>query len=119
MLNIRLSRTGKTAQPSFKIVLQEHTSAVKGKFIEELGYFQPTANPVVFKANIERIKYWFSVGAKPSDTMATLLKKEGVEGMEKYIEPRDKHRKKKKEAQAETAAAPAPKAEAPKEEPKQ
>lgn len=114
MLNIRLSRVGKNRQPSFRVVVQEHTAAVKGKFIEALGFYRPAINPKEFKVNVDRIKYWLSVGAQPSDTMAVLLKKEGVEGLDRYIAPRDRKRKSKSEAPAEKpAAAPqAPKAEA-------
>ena len=78
MLKIRLSRTGKKNQPSFKVVVQEHTAPIKGKFVEELGFYRHAENPKVFKVNMERIKYWISVGAAPSDTLAVLLKKEGL-----------------------------------------
>jgi len=128
LLKIRLSRTGKKAQPSFKVVVQEHTAPIKGRFVEELGFYRPAEDPKVFKVNTDRIKYWISVGATPSDSVAVLLKNEGLEGMEKYIAPRDKQRKKKKEKGEESKAKPAeggPKsetaeapAEAPKEEPK-
>ncbi|MFA6305436.1 MAG: 30S ribosomal protein S16 [Candidatus Gracilibacteria bacterium] len=106
MLKIRLTRVGKHAQPSFRVVLQEHTAAVKGKFIEALGYYKPADKPKVLEVNIERVKHWISVGAKPSDTVAVLLKKNGFEGMDKYIEPRNKKRKSKKD-KGEDASAPA------------
>lgn len=112
MLKIRLSRTGKKSQPSFKVVVQEHTAPIKGKFVEELGFYRPAEDPKIFKVNTDRVKYWISVGATPSDTMAVLLKKEGLEGMEKYIAPRDKQRKKKKQS-AESKASGAPKTEKP------
>lgn len=105
MLKIRLTRVGKHAQPSFRVVLQEHTSAAKGKFIEALGYYKPADKPKVLNVDGERVKYWISVGAKPSDTVAVLLKKNGFEGMDKYIEPRNKKRKSKKD-KAEEAAQP-------------
>ena len=122
MLTLRLQRTGKTGQPNFRVVLQDHKSAVKGKALEILGHYQPALNPKVVKIDLERAKYWMSVGAKPSDTVAVLLKGQGMEGMEKYMEPRDKKRKKKGEEATASAAgtasaspAPAaPKAEAPK-----
>ncbi len=108
MLKIRFSRTGKSAQPSFRIVVQEHTSPVAGKFIETMGFYKPASKDKECKINIERVKYWLSVGAKPSDPLAVLLKHEGLEGMEKYMEPRNRKRTKKK-AQPE----PAPQAAAP------
>ena len=126
MLTLRLQRTGKTGQPNFRVVLQDHKSAVKGKALEILGHYQPALNPKVCKIDLERAKYWMSVGAKPSDTVAVLLKGQGMEGMEKYMEPRDKKRKKKGEqAEAPAAAASAagtasasPAPAAPKEAPK-
>lgn len=103
MLKIRLSRTGKTRQPSFRVLLQEHTSPVKGKFIEEMGYYKPASKSKEFKVDLERIKYWLKFGAQVSDTLAVLLKKEGVENMDQFIAPRNKQHKKKGEAGKETA----------------
>jgi small subunit ribosomal protein S16 len=128
MLKIRLSRTGKKRQPSFRVVVQEHTAPIKGKFVEAIGHYLPATENKEFKINTERVKYWLSVGAAPSDSVAALLKKDGLEGMDKFLAPRDKQRKKKK-AQAEAApgtpsetevakTAPEPKEEAPKEEAK-
>ena len=85
MLKIRLSRTGKKRQPSFRVVVQEHTAPIKGKFVESIGYFRPADDPKVFSVDLERVKHWLSVGAQPSDTVAVLLKKEGIEGLDKYI----------------------------------
>jgi len=96
LLKIRLTRTGKHAQPSFRVVLQEHTSAAKGKFLEAFGSYKPAEKAKTLEVNAERVKYWISVGAKPSDTVAVLLKKNGFEGMDKYIEPRNKKSKKRK-----------------------
>jgi len=101
--------------------VQEHSSAVKGgKVVENLGHYLPTTPNKETKIDVERAKYWLSVGAQPSDSVAVLLKKEGVPGIEKYILPRDKKRKKKnavEEEQVKTAPA-APKEEAKKEEAK-
>lgn len=105
MLKIRLSRTGKNTQPTFRLVVQEHTAPIKGKFVEEIGYYRPTTPEKPFNINSERVKYWISVGARPSDTVATLLKKQGFEGMEQYMEPRDKKRKKKGQDEGEAAQA--------------
>ncbi len=114
MLKIRLNRTGKKKQPSFRVVVQEHTSPIKGKFVELVGVYRPTDNPKSFTVNSERVKYWLSVGAQPSDSVAVLLKKDGFEGLEKFIDPRNKQRKKKKAVEEKPEAAPAaPVAEAP------
>jgi small subunit ribosomal protein S16 len=115
LLKIRLSRTGKKKQPSFRVVVQEHTSPIKGRFVEALGFYRPAEDPKVFNVDVDRVKHWISVGAQPSDTVAVLLKKQGLEGMDKFIEARNKKAKKKKAAPEETkqaAPAPAP-AEAP------
>lgn len=58
--------------------------------------------------DVDRIKYWLSVGAQPSDSIAVLLKAQGVEGMEKYIEPRNKKRKSKKAQEGREQAVSAP-----------
>jgi len=97
-------------------VVQEHSAPIKGRFVEVLGYYRPTMDPKEIKVDHERVKHWISVGAKPSDSVAALLKKDGMEGMDKYMDPRNKKRKPKKE-QPEEAPAAAPAAEAPAEEP--
>lgn len=100
MLRIRLSRTGRKNQPKFRIVVIEHSRSVKGKALEIVGYYIPTENKE-FVFDAERINYWISKGAKPSDAVASLLKQYGVEGMEVYIAPRDKKRPKKADLKAE------------------
>lgn len=108
MLKIRLSRTGKNKQPSFRVVVQEHTNAVKGKFLEEVGFYRPAATPKEVKIDLDRVKHWIKMGAQPSDTVAVLLKKLGAENMDMYITPRDKkHSKKGVEKAATPAASPA------------
>ena len=71
MLKIRLQRTGRKNQAHFKIVLAEHTAPPKSKAIEILGYYNPRKKEKSFKE--ERIKYWLSQGAKPTDTVFNLL----------------------------------------------
>ncbi len=133
MLKIRLTRTGKKSQPSYRIVVAEHTAPIKSQFVEIIGNYNISRNPRELIVDQDRVKYWISVGAQPTDTVATLLKGLGMEGMDKYIGRRDLQRKKKKtteedsggsakvteEAPAEEDAAPAEEAEAPaKKEPK-
>jgi small subunit ribosomal protein S16 len=97
--------------------VQEHTASPKGKFLESLGFYRPATNPKEFKVNMDRVKYFISKGAKPSPSLATLLKKNGMEGMDKYFTAPNKKRKKKGEEAEAKAAAPAapaaPKAEKP------
>ncbi len=118
LLKIRLSRTGRKNYPSYRIVVAEHSAPIKGKFIEVLGHYIPNRDPKVFEYNEEKIREWISKGAKPTDTVASLLKNAGVTGMESYIDPRNKNRKKKKEVEEEAvpAASNATEAEKPAEE---
>jgi small subunit ribosomal protein S16 len=104
MLRIRFSRAGKTGQPSFRIVVAPHTSPVKGRYLEMLGHYLPARKPKVITLHKERIAYWISKGALPSDSVAALLKKEGMENMDRYLEPRNKKRPKKSEETAAPAA---------------
>ncbi|KKP36353.1 30S ribosomal protein S16 [Candidatus Peregrinibacteria bacterium RIFOXYC2_FULL_33_13] len=105
MLVIRLSRTGRRNQPKYRIVVAEKDAPIKGKFIEVVGHYIPISSPKVFEAKKERIEYWISVGAKPSDTVAVLLKNHmQYPGIEAYIQPRSKQRKSKKAQAAEAKA---------------
>jgi len=108
-----LQRTGKVGQPSFRVVLQEHTDAVKGKSQEVLGTYRPAEKDKPFSVELDRVNFWLSKGVQVSDSLAVLLKKKGVQGMEKFIEPRNKQTKKKGEEAAAPVAASAPKVEAP------
>jgi len=92
MLVIRFLRTGKKNQPSFKIVVVEKTrSSTSGRFTEEVGFYNPLTKEKVLKE--ERIKYWISVGAKPSKTTHNLLVSEKIIKGKKI----PKHKKAKKE----------------------
>lgn len=108
MLRIRFSRTGKVGQPSYRIVVAEHRAPVKGRYIEIVGNYLPARNPKVVTIENDRITYWISKGALPTDSVAALLKSQGMTNMEKYLSPRDKKRSKKgEEAQASAPVAPA------------
>ncbi len=110
MLRIRLKRTGRSNSPAYRLVLAEHSKAVKGKSKEDLGYFLPTRKEPVLEYNEERISYWIEKGAIPTDTVARLLTKAGVKGLEKYIDKyvHKKKRKAKEEEGDEGAPAAAP-----------
>jgi len=114
LLKIRLSRTGRKNYPSYRIVVAEHSAPIKGKFLEVLGNYIPTREPKVFECDEKKVREWIAKGAKPTDTVAALLNKNGVSGMEKYMEPRNKKKKSKKTVEeAPAAPAQAPAAEAP------
>lgn len=111
MLRIRFSRTGKVGQPSFRIVVAENRAPVKGRYHEMLGHYKPALGKVAV-VDKDRVIYWIGKGAIPTDSVACLLKKHGMEGMEKYIAPRIKKRAPKGEQEKAPTAAAAPKAEA-------
>ena len=105
MLAIRLSRVGKQNQAAFRITIAEKSDAVKGASHEILGFYN-VAEGKKLEFNKDRIEYWISKGAKPSDRVASLLKMNGMSGLDKFLEPRNKKRR-SKSAPAEVAAAPA------------
>lgn len=75
---IRLRRVGRKGQPSYRIVVAEHTMARDGRFVAMVGSYNPRPKVPVIQVDAERVRYWLSKGAKPSDTVRSLLKKAGV-----------------------------------------
>ncbi len=78
MLRIRLRRVGRKKQPSYRIVVAESTAPRDGKFIEVVGFYNPRTEPETITVKEERVLYWLSVGAQPSESTARLLKKVGT-----------------------------------------
>ena len=78
MIKLRLRRMGAKKRPFYRIVATEHSSPRDGRFIEILGHYDPLTEPATVKVDAERVKYWMSVGAKPSETVEGLLKRAGV-----------------------------------------
>ena len=76
MLAIKLKRVGKKHQASFRLVVLPKKSKLQGKFIEDLGWYNPHTRDRNFKG--ERISYWISVGAQPTDTVHNLLVDEKI-----------------------------------------
>jgi len=77
MLKIRMQRSGRINQPSFRIVVTEHTSSPKaGKYVERVGFYNPQSKERTLVE--DRIKYWMSVGAKPSSTIHNMLVSAGL-----------------------------------------
>jgi len=75
MLAIRLSRTGSSKRPHFRVVVSDSKRARDSRFVEVLGHYNPRAVPAVVEVNRERVDYWLKVGARPSDTVRTLLRR--------------------------------------------
>ncbi len=73
MLAIRLSRTGSTKRPFFRVVVADSRKARDGRFVEILGHYEPRREPLVLRVDRERIAYWIKAGARPTDTVRTLL----------------------------------------------
>jgi small subunit ribosomal protein S16 len=76
-VKIRLKRVGAKNSPVFRIVVADGRSPRDGKFIEELGTYQPMKKSENFSLDLDRAKYWVSKGAQPSETVASLIKKAG------------------------------------------
>jgi small subunit ribosomal protein S16 len=74
-VKIRLKRVGTKNTPAYRIVVADGRSPRDGKFIEEIGTYVPTMKSNKVKLNLDRAKYWVSVGAQPSETVASFIKK--------------------------------------------
>lgn len=75
---IRLKRFGGKHDPHFRIVVADGPSRRDGRTIEELGYYNPTKDPIMLKVNRERAIYWMGVGGQPSETVRSLFRREGI-----------------------------------------
>ena len=75
MVTIRLRRTGKKKQPSYRVVVADSRSPRDGKFIEIVGFYNPVRQPQELEIKADRVRHWMSVGAQPSDTVVRLLKR--------------------------------------------
>ena len=73
MVRIRLRRMGKRHQPSYRVVVADSESPRNGRFIENIGFYNPRNEPPTIEIDAERARYWLSVGAQPSDPAARLL----------------------------------------------
>ena len=78
MVKIRLRRMGQKKAPFYRIVVADSRSPRDGRFIGELGYYDPTRDPSVYKINEESAKKWLANGAQPTEEVAKLLKIAGI-----------------------------------------
>ena len=78
MLKIRMTRGGAKKKPFYRIVVADSRAARDGKFIEILGTYDPLKDPAEVKINEEKAKKWISDGAKPTDTVRALFKKQNI-----------------------------------------
>ena len=79
MVKIRLQRMGQKKAPFYRVVVADARSPRDGRFIEEIGYYDPTKEPSVIKFDEESAKKWLNNGAQPTETVAKLLKIAGIE----------------------------------------
>ncbi len=77
-VKIRLRRMGAKKAPFYRIVVADSRYPRDGRFIEEVGYYDPTKNPAVVKIDEEKTKKWIANGAQPTDTVKAMLKANGV-----------------------------------------
>ena len=75
-VKIRLRRMGAKKAPFYRIVVADSRFPRNGRFIEEIGYYDPTKEPVVIKIDADKAKQWLANGAQPTDTVKSILKKQ-------------------------------------------
>jgi len=124
---IRLARMGKTHKPFYRITVADSRAAATGKFLEQIGHYDPNQNPPEIKVNAESALKWIKNGAQPSDTVRTLFYRQGLleqatnartgkasaelKARESYQAKKPKvHKKAKEKAEANAKAAAAAKA---------
>jgi len=77
-VKIRLKRVGAKKNPSYRVVVADSRSPRDGRFIEEVGYYDPTREPAAVKLKEDRVREWLARGAQPSETVKALLVRAGL-----------------------------------------
>ncbi|MBE6553006.1 MAG: 30S ribosomal protein S16 [Ruminococcaceae bacterium] len=77
-VKMRLRRMGAKKAPFYRVIVADSRSPRDGRFIEELGYYNPLTNPAEIKIDAEKAKKWIANGAQPTETVKSLLKKSGI-----------------------------------------
>ena len=77
-VKIRLRRMGAKKAPFYRVIIADSRSPRDGRFIEEIGYYNPMTNPAEIKIDAEKAKKWIGNGAQPTETVKSLLKKSGI-----------------------------------------
>lgn len=78
MVRLRLTRMGRKKRPFYRIVAADARAKRDGRHIEILGFYDPMSTPKTIRLDLERVDYWMGVGASPSETVASLIKKARV-----------------------------------------
>jgi len=77
LLAIKLMRTGAKKQPSYRVIVKEKKSKRDGAYLENIGTYNPTREPAEINLKMDRVRYWISQGAKPTETVDRLIKASG------------------------------------------
>ena len=108
MLRIRLQRSGRKNRANYRVVVAEHSAPIKGRCLELIGTFDPLVEKHGLVIDTAKVEAWIKKGAKPTNTIARLLKAQGLKGMEPFIiEMKDRKVKNPKEEPEAPAAVPA------------
>ena len=78
MVKIRLKRMGMKKKPFYRVVVADERASRDGRFVDEIGYYNPVSNPVELKIDAEKAQTWMKNGAQPTETVRALLKKTGA-----------------------------------------
>ena len=78
MVKMRLKRLGAKKAPFYRVIVADSRSPRDGRFIDEVGYYNPMTNPAEIKIDAEKAKSWIANGAQPTETVKALLKKSGI-----------------------------------------
>ncbi len=78
MVKMRLFRMGDKKNPIYRVVVSDSRKAASGEYIEQIGFYNPTSNPVELKIDVELAKKWIAQGAQPTETVKSLLVKTGA-----------------------------------------
>ena len=78
MVKIRLTRTGAKKAPNYRIVVADSRYPRDGRFIEQIGYYNPLTTPAEVKIDADKAKDWMAKGAQPTETVKSLFKKNGI-----------------------------------------
>jgi small subunit ribosomal protein S16 len=82
MLRIRLRRTGKTKQPTYRVVIADSRAKRDGDFVEIVGHYNPRTTPSTIELKEDRVRHWLDQGALPSETVHRILFKQGLTTVE-------------------------------------
>jgi small subunit ribosomal protein S16 len=78
-LKMRLKRLGRKGRPFYHVVVTDSRNARNGRFIEQIGHYDPMPELSTIEFNVERLAHWYKVGARPSDTVAAMLKAKKID----------------------------------------